>query len=263
MRRITAIIVVIFITSFLFSQDSLAIKDPTLLMPVSWQQNSAEYRALCYQAYNIATLRLEQLLNEEYTKTPAVVVDIDETVLDNSRYNAEDALRGTTYPDDFARWNQQAMASAVPGAVDFLKYADEHGCAIFYISDRNDSYIEGTMKNLINLGFPQVDSVHVMLRVGRLNKKARREIVMEKHEILLLVGDNLNDFDRIFRETSDIAERKALADENRDKFGSRFIVLPNAMSGSWLKLVLDFKRNLPFEEKSRKLGESIEGFIEP
>ncbi len=263
MRRIVILLILTIIAIGLLAEDASAVKDPTLLMPVAWQQCSAEYRALCYQAYNIATFRLEQLLTESHEKIPAVVVDIDETVLDNSRYNAEDALRGTTYPDDFVRWNEAAIATAVPGAIEFLKFADTGGCAIFYISDRNDSYEEATMKNLRDLGFPQVDSVHVMLRAGRVNKMQRREIVAEKHDILLLVGDNLNDFDRVFREASDTPERKALADDYRNEFGTRFIVLPNAMSGSWLKLVLNFKRNLSAEEKARLLGESIEGFLEP
>ncbi len=263
MRRIVILFILTIIAIGLFAEDAPAVNDPTLLMPVAWQQCAAEYRALCYQAYNVATFRLQQLLTEPHEKAPAVVVDIDETVLDNSRYNGETALHGTSYPDDFYAWNKAAVATAVPGAIDFLNYADSSGCAIFYISNRNDDFREATIQNLVSLGFPQVDSVHVMLRAGRVNKKQRRAIVSENHEILLLLGDNLNDFDRIFREASDIPERKAVTDEYRNEFGTRFIVLPNAMSGSWLKLVFKFKRNLSVEEEIRMLSDSIEGFRKP
>ncbi len=265
MKRYILLILVILVAMQCLGQGYPDVKDPTLLMPVSWQQNSAEYRALCYQAYNVATFRLEQMLARPAELTdrqqkPAVVVDIDETVLDNSPYNGEDALNGTIYPDDFAIWNQAAKATAVPGAIDFLKYADERGCAIFYVSNRNDSYKEGTKRNLDILGFPQVDDEHVMLRAGRDTKEKRRERIQENHDILLLVGDNLSDFEQVFKTADSSADRLRMTDDWRQEFGNRFIVLPNAMSGTWLKHVLDFKRNLPVEEKIRRLKDSIEGF---
>src|SRR5689334_13596792 len=97
---------------------------------ILWTQSSAEYRALAYQTFVLARLRLDQALQTQRRKGPtthpALIVDVDETVLDNSRFQAELILRGAAYTaESWKAWCDRAEAGAVPGAVDFLKYATQ------------------------------------------------------------------------------------------------------------------------------------------
>ncbi len=199
-----------------------------------------EYRALAYQAFNLATERLEDLKTEfPARENMAVVVDIDETLLDNSPHQALTILRDSAYPYMWNDWCDLAAARAVPGALDFLQYADEQGFGVFYVSNRKSKYVrESSMKNLKALGFPQVEEDHFMLRLERSetnpnpsDKQARRDAVREQgYEIVMLVGDNLGDF---FTDEKNGPARRKQVEYYRNEFGKRFIVLPNAMYGNW------------------------------
>jgi 5'-nucleotidase (lipoprotein e(P4) family) len=201
---------------------------------ILWTQSSAEYRALAYQAFSLARLRLDQAVAKRGSKPPAVVVDIDETVLDNSRFQAELILRDVAYTAEaWKQWCDRAEAGAVPGAVEFLNYAFRHGVHVFYITNRRQPEKAGTVANLKKLGFPDVREDTVMVREGGTpSKESRRQSVSARYRIVLLVGDNLNDFNDDFSGKS-VAERKAQVDRERAEFGSRFIVVPNPMYGDW------------------------------
>lgn len=204
-----------------------------LVMGTLWIQRSAEVRALSYQAFNVAKLIFDLDLQKGASgKKKAVIVDIDDTVLDNSPYQAAMVDDNFGYPEGWGEWCNAAEAEALPGAVDFLKYVVSKGGDVFYISNRKVKYKEGTMKNLKALGFPQVTDDHVLLREKTSNKEPRREIVRKEHRIVLLMGDNLNDFDNIFRKKS-LGDRAAAVDQVKDQFGTKFIVLPNPMYGDW------------------------------
>jgi 5'-nucleotidase (lipoprotein e(P4) family) len=206
---------------------------------VLWTQTSAEYRALSYQAFALARLRLDQTLANSKSRRPkkpfAVVVDVDETVLDNSRFQAELILRGAAYTaESWLAWCERAEAGAVPGAVDFLNYASRRGVHVFYITNRRQAEKAGTMANLKALGFPNIDDESVVIRPQGAtgSKKSRREDVQKRYQIALLVGDNLNDYSDDFSGKS-VAERKAEVDKQQAKFGSTYIVIPNPMYGDW------------------------------
>jgi 5'-nucleotidase (lipoprotein e(P4) family) len=206
---------------------------------VLWTQSSAEYRALSYQAFALARLRLDQTLassKSRRAKKPfAVVVDVDETVLDNSRYQAELILRGASYTSEsWLAWCERAEAGAVPGAVDFLNYASRRGVHVFYITNRRQAEKAGTMANLKALGFPNVDDESVVIRPQGASgsKESRREQVRTRYQIALLVGDNLNDYSDDFSGKS-VADRKAEVDKQQSEFGSTYIVIPNPMYGDW------------------------------
>ncbi|HEY0272452.1 MAG TPA: HAD family acid phosphatase, partial [Chitinophaga sp.] len=105
-----------------------------------WQQRSAEYKALCWQAYQVAALRLDQDLAQPHEKPLAVVTDIDETVLDNSPNTVHQALQGKGYTQqDWEAWTAKAAADTVPGALTFFRYAAAKGIDIFYISNRSET----------------------------------------------------------------------------------------------------------------------------
>lgn len=222
------------------------------LMAVLWCQVSAEYRALAYQAYNIARLRLDEELQISRNQKRAVIVDIDETVLDNSRYNAKEITDKQIYPDDFYKWIDMAKAEAIPGAKEFLDYAISKGCNVFYISNRRIRCLDGTLRNLQKLGFPQAEESHILLKEDISSKEGRRQEVAKTHYIALLIGDNLHDFDICFEKKS-IEGRFEEADNFKEEFGKKFIILPNPMHGAWFKALYDYDRNLSKEERTKRI----------
>src|SRR5262249_37863123 len=154
----------------------------------------AEYRALAYQAFSLARLRLDTTLrnrSRSRLKKPAVIVDVDETVLDNSRFQAELVLHGIAYTaENWKAWCDRADAGAVPGAVSFLNYAAMRGVRVFYITNRRQPEKAGTITNLTKLGFPGVTDETVMIREQgtTASKETRRDKVRSHYWIAMLVG---------------------------------------------------------------------------
>ncbi|HEX8069251.1 MAG TPA: 5'-nucleotidase, lipoprotein e(P4) family [Pyrinomonadaceae bacterium] len=202
---------------------------------ILWTQQAGEWRALAYQAFALARLRLDEDLRKNKKKKPqrAVVVDVDETVLDNSPQQAYLVKQRKAFNQpDWAAWVARAEAAALPGAVEFLRYAASKGVRVFYVTNRSEAERAGTAENLNRLGFPTADKETLLLRADASSKEARRQAVAAQYRIVLLLGDNLNDFAEVF-EKKTVSERLAAVEQNRDQFGARFIVLPNAMYGDW------------------------------
>lgn len=202
---------------------------------ILWQQHAAEYQALVHQAFNIAKAQLEiHLANPLQTDKPlAIITDIDETVLDNTPYNAKMALLGKDFDkQSWLDWGLQKSAKPLPGALAFFNHVAEKGIEIFYISNRYVEQTDETLENLHALGFPYANAAHIFLKDSVSGKEPRRNTVENKYEILLLLGDNLSDFSKVF---DDRAHGKA--HENVTKyqaaFGKRFIVFPNPIYGHW------------------------------
>jgi len=214
------------------------------LNAVLWQQRSGEYRALCYQAFAIAKMKLtEKIALHRKDEMPlAIVTDIDETVLDNSPQQASDILHHSTYTEaNWKDWTSRAEAAALPGAVAFFQYADKMGIQCFYVSNRRPEERSATIKNLIIAGFPQADSVHVLLKDTNSDKEYRRLQIKQHYNIALLLGDNLNDFDKMFYQQPSYT-RCNLVRDNNDLFGDVFIILPNAMYGDWESAIWNGKK---------------------
>lgn len=206
-----------------------------LLQAALWFQQSAEMKALCYQAFYWADVKLEEQIEESGDKPLAIVLDIDETVLDNSPQTARQIIDGEAFNDDmWDEWCSLAEAKSIPGALEFTQEADEMGVEVFYISNRRSHLMDVTLKNLRSLEFPNADVDHVLLKTDSSVKDGRRDKVRETHKIVLLIGDNLGDFSGIFDDRADREAHQAL-EKYRDKFGTEFIVLPNPMYGSWEK----------------------------
>jgi 5'-nucleotidase (lipoprotein e(P4) family) len=230
---------------------------------ILWTQSSAEYRAIAYQTFMLARLRLDENLRTRGARVrrAAVVVDADETVLDNSRFQAELVLRGLPYDQQAWRaWCERAEAGAVPGAVDFLSYAARRGVRVFYITNRRQAEKAGTIANLKKLGFPGVDDETVMVRADGMtsSKQSRRDKVETQYRIVLLVGDNLNDFADDFSGKS-IADRSVQVDRERALFGTRFLILPNPMYGDWESAVYENKSGVKDAEKPIYRRKALKG----
>jgi len=231
-----------------------------LAMAVLYQQTAAEYRALCYQAFNIATHQLNQNLRiMGLQKQQAVVVDIDETVLDNSPHEAKCILNNDIYPAYWEEWINAIDAKPVPGSLKFLQYAESKGFEVYYVTNRKEKYRQQTLENLKKVDFPFADNDHLYLRTDESSKEARRKKISETKAITMLIGDNLNDFANVFEKKS-VTERFILVDEMKTEFGSRFIVLPNAMYGAWEGALYDYDYSVSAKEKDNKRLQNLIDF---
>lgn len=231
------------------------------IMSVAWYQNSAEAKALYAQGYNAAKETLsKKIKNHHGGKKLAIVLDIDETVLDNSPYQATNALKGQSFPEGWHEWVQSAQAKPVYGAKSFLKYADRHDVEIFYVSDRShEKDLDATIKNLRNEKLPQADKKHVLLKKeGEKGKTERRDKVRTDYNLVMLFGDNLLDFDEPKEPTA--KSREALVKQHEDDFGSKYIIFPNPMYGSWEATLYDNNYGLENNKKIQSREQSLRYF---
>ncbi len=239
-----------------------------------YMQKAAEYRALCYQSFNLAKMKLDadfdkknlkKLPKAERKMPRAVVVDIDETMLDNSPAQAYGIKNNKSFNyDDWYRWGGMRKAKEIPGAVDFANYAKSKGVKIYYVSNRDEKQqLEDTVENLRIAGFPDVSKENVLLRqkdaAGKniSTKTPRRDFVKANHRIVMLIGDNLNDFSDIFEDKS-ITDRFAETDKAKELWGTKFIVLPNAMYGDWENAIYEYNRTLTDAQKKEKRANALE-----
>ena len=199
---------------------------------VLWIQMSSEYKAQCYQAFNLARLSLDNFLDKygQSEKPLAIITDVDETILDNSPFNAKMIELDVEYSKDlWFDWGKKEEADPIPGALEFFNYAKSQNVEIFYISNRDVKQKNETIANLEKLGFPNLNDSHLLLKDTTSKKQPRRDIVLSSHNVLLYIGDNLSDFSSLF----DGLDRSTFVDSVKSKFGFEFIVLPNPMYGDW------------------------------
>lgn len=262
MKKIIILLIIPLIASCAVQKAETVVAEENqdqLLLSVLWFQKSAEMQALYYQGYNVAQKSLaEKLENPISNKPKAVVLDIDETVLDNSPSEVYLIENNVPYSDEiWKKWVNMASAKACPGALEFTKFAESKGVAVFYVTNRDmPDELDPTIVNLQKLGFPYADKTHLMLRDGISSKEIRRSIITDKYDILVLVGDNLSDFDSIFDKRGSDLGFDAVA-EFEEKFGTDFIVLPNPMYGAWINPAIKDAKGTNTKEK---ILNTLEGF---
>ncbi|PGW42277.1 5'-nucleotidase, lipoprotein e(P4) family [Bacillus thuringiensis] len=223
------------------------------VMADAWYQTAGEVKALYHQGYNIGKMKLDAALAKGTEKKPSIVLDLDETVVDNSPYQAMTVTKRKSFPYKWDEWIQQAKAEALPGAVSFLQYANEKGVAIYYISNRKQNQLDATLQNLQKLNIPQANKEHVLLQgEDEKGKEERRKTVAAEHDIVLFFGDNLSDFTG-FDEKS-VQDRNQLVEEMHTTFGEKYILFPNPMYGDWESALYqyDFKKSDVAKDKLRK-----------
>lgn len=204
-------------------------------MGLRYQQQSAEVRALQIQAYALAKANLQAAVAKAPDPSKlAVVTDLDETAIDNSALLVRDMEKCHVYDtwDTWGDWELHGKPTVIPGAMEFFDFADKAGVAIYYVSDRfgESENKAATIATLKELGFPQVSDDHVLLY--GTSKAERRAVVSKDHQIVLLLGDTLHDFDGVFRKAPTDVKR-AEVDKNAAHFGADWIVFPNATYGDW------------------------------
>ena len=244
------------------------------LNAVAWMQTSVEFRLVSGQTFRTALAQLDKAI-----KTPAwdalpaaerdnpatglptaIIVDVDETMLDNTPYQAR-LIRDNTGFDDFSwnEWVQQRAARPMPGALEFAKAAAAREVTIYYISNRTADQSAATVDNLRKAGFPIKDDSQ-FLGLGTVvdacesegsDKGCRRRLVGRTHRVLMQFGDQLGDFVNIVANTPQ--GREQAVRPYLGWIGDRWFVLPNPAYGSWEPALFDNAWSLPEgERRARK-----------
>ena len=200
-------------------------------LEVRWVRRSAERDALALQTYRAAEGRLRETA-DTLGSARAVVMDADETLLDNSLYQQERAEAGLGYtPESWNAWVRREATPAVPGAAAFTDAVRALGGRVVVVTNRDDAVCPETRANLAAVG---VVAAAVLCRTAEGDKNARFEAVrrggaegLPALDVVMWVGDNIQDFPGLSQDV-----RGAVAEE---PFGSRYWVLPNPMYGSWVE----------------------------
>jgi acid phosphatase len=238
-----------------------------MLNATLWQHTSAEYEASVLQAYRLAQENLDKALvdadwsaaleqqGNDNDLPPAILLDLDETVLDNTLYEVRIIRElGQYSPESFAQWCESADATAISGAAEFLAYAASRQVAVFYYSARKESLRDCTTRNLRVLGLPFTDDSRLLLDDGT-SKSEYRAMIASKYRLLLLVGDNLEDF--VTGSKSHSGLRRELAETYSRRWGREWIILPNPMYGHWESTTYDFDYRLPRDQQLQRKRDAL------
>ncbi|WP_299003532.1 5'-nucleotidase, lipoprotein e(P4) family [uncultured Shewanella sp.] len=214
-------------------------------MALSYQQQSGEVTALQLQTYAFATARFKQIIQEQHsTEKMAIVLDLDETVIDNTPLLVRDMnnCHDLNAWDTWSDWEQKGQPRLIPGAKAFLDYVDSQNVKIFYVSDRLQKNKAATLNSLKVLELPQVSNDNVLLDTG--SKEQRRASIRQHYDIIMLFGDSLADFDAIFKNKKSTKYQRHLVQQQAEHLGKDWFVLPNASYGTW--------RNAPLTPWNKK-----------
>jgi 5'-nucleotidase (lipoprotein e(P4) family) len=251
-----------------------------LLLATLWTQRAVEYKANALTVFALARIRLDEALADKtWTAAPAeqtgdfanlppaVVLDVDETLLDNSKYQVW--MMRTNQSFSTKSWNQFCAAqvsTAIPGAVEFTKYADSKGVKVFYVTNRGTETEKDTRENMQKLGFPMGGNVDTFLMQGEKPdwtgaKGTRRAVIARDYRVVLNLGDNFGDFDDRYR-TSE-ADRVKAFEAGMPYWGRQWLMLPNPTYGSFDTAPFghDFKKSR--EEQRKAKWDVLESWVGP
>jgi 5'-nucleotidase (lipoprotein e(P4) family) len=245
-----------------------------------WTQRSVEFKGNALTVFALARIRLDQALaDKKWTAAPveqkgdfanlppAVVLDIDETTLDNSLYQVWAMKTGNVF--SLATWNEFCNAKisrAVPGAAEFTKYAESKGVKVFYISNRAAEVEAATRENMEKFGFAMGGNVDTFLMQGEKpdwgsKKGTRRAVIVKDYRILLEFGDNFGDFDD--RYGSSEADRQKFFEENKERWGREWLVIANPTYGSFDAAPFGFNYKAPADEQRKAKWAVLEAWEGP
>jgi 5'-nucleotidase (lipoprotein e(P4) family) len=235
------------------------------LNSVLWTQTAAEYRAATIQTYRAAELSMLRALQDKTwtaaleQKRPvpdlpaAVILDLDETVLDNSALQARLAINGQPYTDEiWQKWVAEKRAGLVAGARDFLMAAHAHGVAPFYVTNRvcDPNKADDPTVAVLRAHYLPFRPERLLCKTDSTDKSPRRTLVAAGNRILLLIGDDFNDFLTIPRDQASVEGRLTAVEAHHRYWGERWFMLPNPTYGSWERV---FNNSLETKRKSLRL----------
>ena len=230
-----------------------------------WMQSSAEYVASAEQAFNAARMNLDKALrNKNWTAAleqrgnyqnlpPAVIFDVDETVLDNSPYEAYLITSKQAYHyKTWQVWVNAARAQPIKGVKELIEEIKARGVDVFYVTNRDESLKEATVKNIRIMVDPEVQTDRILFRTERAqwggDKSSRRAAIAGTHRIIMIFGDDYNDFRSLAGSPSPSA-RVAEVEPYREYWGTKWILLSNPRYGYWERAIFNYAHKLPDDEK--------------
>lgn len=203
---------------------------------IKYMRDSEEYATLARQVYRLAGAAVVSVVSKSPSRPWAVVLDVDETALDNSTYQLERAAYGLPYDDgSWSAWVERRRAPPVPGVVGFIELVRRSGGRVAWISNRNASLTDATRENLKTVGLWNDDDRLCLQKPSQDPKSARRRQVITGQgdcswagiatSIVALVGDQLGDFPAASEQIPGTGDDAA--------FGVSSFLLPNSMYGGW------------------------------
>ena len=239
-----------------------------LLYAIAWRQTAAEFRALYYQGFALAQLRVEQALAAREASAPndtrplAVITDVDETVLLSGAYWGQLIAEGGDFFDD-ATWDAWVPSNAFvasPGAREFAAFCEANGVTLFFVTNRDqgEATFELALGNLRAAGFENARAEHLRVLRESSNKDSVQAQIRSDYRVIASLGDNLNDFARRYYVT-DVAEREALMHADAARFGADYIVFPNPTDGHWIRAIFGESEPAPTEANRQVLRAAAVG----
>lgn len=222
-----------------------------------WIQTSVEYKMLCEQAFKMAFNNVQKALSDntwtasleqskEYEKLlPAIIVDVDETILDNSPHQARLIKSDAAYSDStWQIWVSEVKAKAIPGAKKFLTDVKNLGIKVFFVTNRvlEDPTVENLQKEI----YPEIYSDDVFCKKEKpewgSSKVERRKEIGKKFRVLLLVGDDYNDFAYLGKVSPE--KRVEKSKEHETYWGEKWFIIPNPTYGNFDKSIWGYNYEL-------------------
>ena len=265
------LIALIFLSFFSHTE----IKEHQGLLATLFVQSSAEFYTNSVSVYKAAEYQLESAVKDvsysaaiEQTKDfsgkpPAVILDVDQTVLDNIPFQARKIMDRSFYPDGWDEWCMEEKATYIPGVEDFLARAAELGVEVFFVTNRTANLEEATKNNLEKLGFKFAKKIdQLLMRYEReewgSNKNTRRQHVAKDYRIVMMIGDNLGDFVDDEENSSSPDIRMAAAKRYYDMWGKYWFMLANPTYGDWENALIDFKYEIPKSEQLQIKSQALD-----
>ncbi len=263
------------------AEQNLTATDPTWshegLDAVAWVQTSAEYAVIARQVYQMASMHLQKALDDpqwtalpdqasqldhDSSLMPAVILDLDETVLDNSGFQAECVLGDRNFtPKAWRTWVLQEKARLVPGAKSFLELCRAADVAVLFVTNRKSDVESSTKSNLQKLGvIPAGDDDSIFSKGEQAgwgsDKTSRRDHLAKKYRILMMVGDDLNDFVFAGRNVND-QQRRDASQKYQDYWGTKWFLLPNPCYGGWERSLYEYDNDIQRDGRLKAKRQSL------
>ena len=238
-----------------------------------WIQTSAEYEAITRQTFRLAEMNLgSALVDPAWTASteqqrrfakkprqlaalpPAVILDVDETVLDNTAYQT----RLIEKQEEFSReswlaYVREEASPGIPGAKEFIQACRDARVTVLYVTNREFEVEYATRRNLIKTGLLHEDDPDVVFtkyerETWTSDKQTRRAHLATRYRILMMLGDDLNDFITLGKHPAS-EKRRHVATQYADWWGQRWMALPNPNYGGWERSVYGWKDSSSRETK--------------
>lgn len=271
LRRWLPVAAVVVSLGFATPAPAQDVPQSDILNATLWMQKSIEYKANSLAIFALAKIRLDEVLaKKSHTAAPgeqkgdfanfppAIVLDGDETLLDNSGYQAWMAVSGNTFsPKTWTAYVNSMETLAIPGAVEFCKYADSKGVKVFYVSNRTNEEKPASKKNMEKLGFPMGGNVETFLFAKDQPdwgsaKSTRRAFIAKNYRIVMLMGDNYGDFSDGYKGSE--ADRLKEFEANKAHWGYDWIMVANPSYGSFesAPFMHDYKKSQNDQRKAKR-----------